>query len=669
MSAFRPPAIEGSQAPPTSSFSDVLSPRSSLNSTPANDSTYASLCKVVLARRMRNMLALTAFATLASLLVACFDPREVSRSLLNFVPSLLFAPVAFLGTLPLFVLRKRTITTPRPPPPTRFAQLSQLRNRSTVPVFLTYLSGVAAFHFAYVWCASSVSTEARLGLFFYHQGRDSWQVNERRITLAVVHAVLAGVATVRHVLLDRSQVHFEKDTSLLIPARLAAQAVPRLRSAVRSTGITVLSFWTVYVLVRRPVLRFVLVHVAGAWARPHLYTMMRHSGAYSLTLAARALSSSFLCFAVWEAAHACFEVYATQPMTVSQFGSNPNQALLSGLRSADPYYQSFAYLELAVLTLTSPKRREAIFRDVKPGTSVGGAWTEISRECLLLVGKELQRSRGRGNLATSPNATASRSSGSAGAQDSPNRAQVKAGDVFVPTKPSFFDKLASTSSASPATPSPLTQKATTAVSSAVSTARSELSSRVPSILQTGPLSENSSPASNGIVPTSKPLAVEDVPTVLGMEDKVAKWVPIGWRRNAFGIEPEYRIGRCAPRVLETVCAVQALSNLTCASLHEDPYGVAQRDIPKVLEAFVRYLSVLEAVEREFESVATDKEQVMGKDVAERWRAVSDETVGQVQRALRQGAKAILTEFAPYLSEFRFPTSIAAELQVLVDWGG
>jgi hypothetical protein len=28
-----------------------------------------------------------------------------------------------------------------------------------------------------------------------------------------------------------------------------------------------------------------------------------------------------------------------QPMTVSQFGSKPNQVLLSGLRSADPYYQ------------------------------------------------------------------------------------------------------------------------------------------------------------------------------------------------------------------------------------------------------------------------------------------------------------------------------------------
>lgn len=89
-----------------------------------------------------------------------------------------------------------------------------------------------------------------------------------------------------------------------------------------------------------------------------MYAMMRHSGAYSLTLAARAFASALLFFLAWEAAHVCFEVYAThvsprsstrslaamaysvlQPMLVSQFAPNPNQALLSGLRSDDPYYQ------------------------------------------------------------------------------------------------------------------------------------------------------------------------------------------------------------------------------------------------------------------------------------------------------------------------------------------
>lgn len=93
--------------------------------------------------------------------------------------------------------------------------------------------------------------------------------------------------------------------------------------------------------------------------RSNMYAMMRHNGSYSITLAARAFSSALFVFLAFEAAHVLFEVYATQvsaigegrerallthvmflqPMSVSQFGSNPNQVLLSGLRAADPYYQ------------------------------------------------------------------------------------------------------------------------------------------------------------------------------------------------------------------------------------------------------------------------------------------------------------------------------------------
>lgn len=72
---------------------------------------------------------------------------------------------------------------------------------------------------------------------------------------------------------------------------------------------------------------------------------------------------------------------------------------------------------------------------------------------------------------------------------------------------------------------------------------------------------------------------------------------------------------------------KALSNLTCASLNEDPYGVAQRDIPKILEGFVRFLNVLEGLEKEFEMIAKDKSD---EDEREKWRNVEKETVGAVQ---------------------------------------
>jgi hypothetical protein len=72
----------------------------------------------------------------------------------------------------------------------------------------------------------------------------------------------------------------------------------------------------------------------------------------------------------------------------------------------------------------------------------------------------------------------------------------------------------------------------------------------------------------------------------------------------------------------------ALSNLICASLTEDPYGVAQRDIPKILEAFVRYLSVLDGVAAELEAVA---DKTLGPpEEKERARKVVEKEVGEVQ---------------------------------------
>lgn len=72
----------------------------------------------------------------------------------------------------------------------------------------------------------------------------------------------------------------------------------------------------------------------------------------------------------------------------------------------------------------------------------------------------------------------------------------------------------------------------------------------------------------------------------------------------------------------------ALSNLICASLKEDPYGVTQRDIPKVLEAFVRYLSVLDALAESLQAMA--EKALGGAEEREKARAVVEREVGEVQ---------------------------------------
>jgi hypothetical protein len=49
----------------------------------------------------------------------------------------------------------------------------------------------------------------------------------------------------------------------------------------------------------------------------------------------------------------------------------------------------------------------------------------------------------------------------------------------------------------------------------------------------------------------------------------------------------------------------ALTAFLVASLHEDRYGVAQGDIAKVLEAFIKYLSALESYAAELNRAGDD----------------------------------------------------------------
>jgi Nucleoporin protein Ndc1-Nup len=51
----------------------------------------------------------------------------------------------------------------------------------------------------------------------------------------------------------------------------------------------------------------------------------------------------------------------------------------------------------------------------------------------------------------------------------------------------------------------------------------------------------------------------------------------------------------------------------CASLTEDRYGVVQRDIPRILEALLAFLTALEDVQREI-AVSDDAEAAQATDV-------------------------------------------------------
>ncbi|EEB98438.1 hypothetical protein MPER_02049, partial [Moniliophthora perniciosa FA553] len=62
---------------------------------------------------------------------------------------------------------------------------------------------------------------------------------------------------------------------------------------------------------------------------------------------------------------------------------------------------------------------------------------------------------------------------------------------------------------------------------------------------------------------------------------------------------------CVPYRKLDAAAVHVLSHLVCASLSEDRYGVVQRDIPKILEALLSFLSAVEEYQLELNALIKD----------------------------------------------------------------
>ncbi|SCV69567.1 BQ2448_2587 [Microbotryum intermedium] len=703
--------VNSTVAPPTRSVSELLTSRPSSSSSLLPSQHYVIFCKASRFRngsRLRNMFGLTGFAAYCLLLLAVFDPKQlpgafgqdekyecvehvdsyplvlVAGSLVNFGSVLLFSPVVFFGALPLFIHRKRTISTALPSASTLFAQLESLRRPNAITTLTVYLVAVAPIHFAYVWCTSYTSREPRLGWLFYHSGRDAYQINERRMLLLLLHLTLAAYATFDHVVNSKSRVQIDDGPARPIPQRLATRAQAGIPNVVRSVLASNALFYLTYIVLRRPILKFLVVNFAGPWARPYLYSLLKHNAAFSLTLASRSLMSSLLILGVWEAANVCFDVYASQvspswtegssPINISHFAISPNQCLLSGLRSTDLYYQvslicrqtvgiwalvltgwcwvrsqQFAFLELENITLTSPERRKAIFTDIKPDNARGGAWAEISRECLLLIGKELQRAKGRGKLPSPPPTKSNASASTSTSSHSGSSVPVRNENVFQPTKKTFLDTLAGSAS----TPAP------TAKSSAVSTSSSSstsTTSRVPSIFQTPTNTSSSSMYSVGTSVASagtETLSSTTSKAPKSLEARLSSMIPRPWQGSLFTTLPTHVVDVRVARRRDVICAIRALSNLLCASLKEDTYGVAQRDIPRVLEGFVLYLNTLDALASSLSSTA---ESNHSKEAKEQLQTRISDSIGQVQLALREGIREILAEFEPFLAtEFRkFP---------------
>jgi len=170
-----------------------------------------------------------------------------------------------------------------------------------------------------------------------------------------------------------------------------------------------------------------------------------------------------------------------------------------------------------------------------------------------------------------------------------------------------------------------------------------------------------------------PASMEMVREVGGKGVRVFRDV-IGWTGEWWRAE---RLGRvvegCLPRRELDVLVIGVLTHLTCASLTEDRFGVVQRDIPRILEALLSFLSAVEEYQDEIKAkysvpVGDGADAGMEARVLIEIEVVkAGETLGDIAGALKDGIARIVRTFGDKLLAFKFPPRTARKLQGFIDY--
>lgn len=315
--------------------------------------------------------------------------------------------------------------------------------------------------------------------------------------------------------------------------------------------------------------------------------------------------------ATWDLANVLFDVYCTQAAPLSQYSTTPNASLVNGLQASDNVRKHLAYLELAGIAKNDQQRRKAIFKDISSQPNAFQAICDTTTRQLDISRQTIQ-SRGQPARQIAPPAQ----------QTAPQKSSfppipVKRDNIVKPARPTFLDRFAATK----ADPSPSSQSSghvtSQSVNPAQSTPQQKITSQVPSVfLSQSPrssapsgtstnnqgVSSQSSQSSQPLVPavnSSKISAYIQASLDSGFQkllpNRIKQSRQYKWLYQSL---PEGRIRRSCPNPAVDFWAIEALSNLLCCSLHDDPYGTAQKELPRVMEAFLGYSDALDTFVKE-----------------------------------------------------------------------
>ncbi|KII85644.1 hypothetical protein PLICRDRAFT_178687 [Plicaturopsis crispa FD-325 SS-3] len=626
---------------PIRAITSSLSSRSSPSVPPASH-TYEPLLKSVLRHRLLyNIFAFSAvFSWGLTVLWSENNGRSAADSLTALVkPTTFFLALVnwAVGVLAVIVLRK-TYLTATPTSASSPAQTvhSAVAKARTARALITY--SASALVLAAVYTTMS-EPSARLSLFVKSK-KHPYYLNGRLLFLFLAQITLAFAFTLRAVLLDRFFFRWSPSpqTSTRFPhpslLKTVATAVFLPILAAPVSVLLVLSVRAAFLTLPIPFARH---FVRGGWWVP-----IRHIG---LIWRAWVLGAGTV--GGWEWAEGMFDVVVPLPTKLAQLTASPAVTLVSAVSSptfpaAPEPMHYYAYDELLAL---SPAERAVIFTEQKYNP---GLWNVLVREALGVLGRDWRLFVAKGKPPAPDAAPAS----------APSPA-LKGPQTAAPTP------LIEKQIFKPGTGSPLRSVLDSlAADGQVAGAVPELFRSVPVPAEAKKVEEEVKKEVGVVAQEVKRVVdrVKNVGTSFGTSALGEEW-------NAWwGRERVDRIAEvCLPNRELDILVVRVLAQLTCASLEEDRYGVVQRDIPRILEAFLKFLDALEQYQLELGEKVSAAGEGAEKERIQEEAARAGLILGNLSDALKEGVASIVRTFGSGLAAFKFPSSIARKLQGFVDY--
>ncbi|KAK0443401.1 nucleoporin protein Ndc1-Nup [Desarmillaria tabescens] len=669
---------------PLRAIPSTLAVKSSPSVPPAS-AAYEPLIKAVLRQRLlwRIFLGSIAFCwvqTVAWTIWCLGGIEELGIGGVAMVPvtpsTSMMAYVCWVAVaLPIVVLRKRHLTGYHSTSKTPLKTLQNaLAKQGTRSAFLVYLSSAIIATLLHVSMARmSKSNDPRLSVFVKSK-KHPYYLNGRLVFLLTSQVIVACCSILRNIMMDRFVFRWPSSfnqtpksavtlgdflRTLVIVALLASVSVPT------SAAIFAIARLTLPMLYRLPLLHLVLrpftAHfLRGSWT---IFLPIQH-----FALLIRAWFLAFSTLATWEVAELLFDSFISQPILVSHMTADPSVTLVSGVASSDIILKYFAFAELnelsSDLSPSAGARRTALFGDQKYSPNL---WSHLCRESLLVLGRDYQHFLRRGAPPTIPPPLAVATA----AQPQP--------PPFLSTPVSVVKQLIYKQ----AKPSP--------ISSVIDSlgADGSFAQAVEAGAEAAHIPDLFKSASTALpVPTEVTKSVEEAKDYFGnirksLGSAIHRYTPVAVQ-EAFGAWVNWWTRERISKVVEgslsrrelDLLVIEVLSRLTCSSLTEDRYGVVQRDIPKILEAMLSFLSAIEDYQIELNALRppppeeeeglSDKER-MQREVLRIELAKASEALGYLGDGFKNGIARVVRTFGGKLNAFKFPPRTANKLQGFVDY--